>query len=332
MGKVLKIVGRIVGLAILLVFGGVGWLAVRSPALRPASTETFERTPERLARGQYIVEHVSDCAGCHSDHDYDRFGIPVKAKTRFQGGFPFDKTYGVPGVVCAQNLTPDKETGKGSWTDGEILRAFREGVSRDGHAVFPMMPYAYYRSMSDEDAKSVVVFLRSVPAIHNVIAPTSIAFPVNLFIKFEPKPVDQPIVTPDDGKDHLGYGQYLVTIAGCRECHTAHDDKGKRIPGGDYAGGWEMKGPWGRVVTANITPDPETSYVGRATKEEFIARFKSFAALDGDKAPRVAPGNNTVMSWAAYGGMTEKDLGAIYDFLKTVRPVKHVVDSFPDRK
>ena len=114
----------------------------------------------------------------------------------------------------------------------------------------------------------------------------------------------------------MAYGKYLVTIAGCANCHTPIDSKGRRIPGQELAGGWLMPGPWGRVVSANLTPDPD-NYMGQASREEFIDRFKSLEHLDGENAPIAPPGKNTVMAWPRFAGMTREDLGAIYDYLKT---------------
>jgi mono/diheme cytochrome c family protein len=327
----LKIVLGIALLAVVLLGGGVSWLALRRPAQQPPLARRIEATPQRVARGEYLVHHVADCVGCHSDHHLDRFGFPVKAGTIGQGGFPFTKELGLPGVVCAQNITPDRETGIGSWTDGEILRAIREGVDRNGDALFPMMPYTDYHDMSDEDAKSVVTYLRTLTPVKNSVPKKQIDFPVNLFVKFAPKPVTAPKATPDDAKDHHAYGQYLVTIGGCVECHTPHDDKGQRLAGQEFSGGWEMRGPWGRVRTANLTPHPAT-FVGRSTKAEFIGRFKSFAGFNETTAPKAGPGSNTVMPWLAFAGMTDQDLGAIYDYLRTVKPVQNAVVTFPDRK
>lgn len=111
----------------------------RRPAQRPPSTERIERTPARLVRGAYLVEHVADCLTCHSDLRADRYGMPIKPGTVGQGGFAFGKEFAVPGVVCAQNITPDPENGIGTWTDGEVLRAVREGVDKNGNALFPML-------------------------------------------------------------------------------------------------------------------------------------------------------------------------------------------------
>ncbi|HYX19913.1 MAG TPA: c-type cytochrome, partial [Thermoanaerobaculia bacterium] len=275
-----------------------------------------------------LVETVADCFGCHSDHYWDRFAIPVKNGTRGQGGYPFDARLGVPGLVQAQNITQDKETGLGDWTDGEILRALREGVDRKGVALFPMMPYEVFHEMSDEDARSVVVFLRTVPAVNHSIAPRRLDFPVNFLIKFAPRPLTGPVSAPDP-KDTVAYGKYLATIAGCAGCHTPHDDKGAPIRTAWFTGGWDMVGPWGRVVSANLTPDPD-NYVGQASRDEFIGRFKSFETLGGDNAPVAPPGKNTVMPWSTFSGMTKEDLGAIYDYLKTLPPVKKKINRFPD--
>lgn len=315
------------GLAVLLGVA-VATLALRRPAQRPPSTERIEQTPARLARGAYLVEHVAHCLGCHSDALADRYGLPVKPGTAGQGGFPFGREFAVPGVVCAQNITPDPEHGLGSWTDGEVLRALREGVDRKGGALFPMMGYKAYSQFSDEDAKSIVAYIRTLKPVKHSVPPKKLDFPVNLFIKLVPKPLDGPVTAPDPKTDRLGYGRYLAIVGGCRECHTPHDSKGKLLPGRDYSGGWEMKGPWGRNVTANLTPHAD-AYLGKATKAEFIGRFKSFESLRID--PPVAPkGRNTVMPWVPMSGMTEDDLGMLYDFLKTLPAVENKVNSFPD--
>src|SRR4029079_11664804 len=97
----------------------------------PPSAEKMEPTPERLARGRYLGEHVADCAGCHSDH-LTTYGFPVKPGTEGRGRQLVDKKILFPGVVAAQMTTPDPADGLGNWTDGEILRALREGVDRNG--------------------------------------------------------------------------------------------------------------------------------------------------------------------------------------------------------
>lgn len=322
-----KIVGGVVLVVVALVGAGLLWLSMRKPAQHPASAEKIEATPARLARGEYLVDHVSGCLDCHSDHDLT-FGVPIKPGTEGQGGYVFDKNIGFPGTVAAQNITSDPETGLGRWTDGEILRAMREGVDRKGDALFPMMPYVHFRQMSDEDAKSIVVYLRTLKPIRHQVADKHLDFPVNLIVKFIPKPLDGPVPSPDPSNT-LQYGEYLSRIGGCYECHTPHKEKGGLIEASAFSGGWEMKGPWGRNFTANLTPHPDT-FVGRATKEEFISRFHAFATLDASNSPACPKGRNTVMPWLAYSKMTDQDLGAIYDYLRTVKPIANKVNTFPD--
>lgn len=330
MKRLLKILGLLILLIVLGAVGVFAWFSLRYPDVSAPSTEKVEATPERLARGKYLVENVCDCHGCHSGRVIERFGLPVDPGHELEGGFAFDKKYGIPGLVCGQNLTADPVNGLGKWSDGEVIRGFREGVTPDGTALFPFMPYGYYRSMSDDDAMAIVAYLRTIKANPKSAPKRQLDFPVNLLIRFAPAPTNGPRRTPDDATDHAAYGKYLVTIAGCRECHTAHDDHGQVIPGRDFAGGWKLEGPWGVNVTANITPDPE-GYLGRATKEELIGRFKGFAIQrTAATAPVAQKGRNTVMPWLAYSGMTEQDLGAIYDFLKTVPPIRNSVVTFPE--
>src|ERR1700690_1219735 len=195
-----KLMRVILSLALgLVVLAGVAVavLAVRRPAQRPASTELIELTPERVSRGAYLVEHVTDCLTCHSDLRADRFGVPIKPGTAGQGGFPFGRDYAVPGVVCAQNITPDPENGIGTWTDGEVLRAIREGVDKNGNALFPMMQNKAYALLSDGGAKSVVTYLRTLAPVKHAVPAKKLDVPVNLLVKLKPKPLDGPVSAPD---------------------------------------------------------------------------------------------------------------------------------------
>lgn len=306
---------------------GVSYLALRKPAQRPASAEKVVATPERLARGKYLVHNVSICFDCHSERT-NAYALPFKPGRDGVGGLVWDKKIGFPGTLAAANLTPDAETGLGQWTDGEILRAMREGVDREGKALFPIMPYGHYRHMSDDDAQSIVAYLRTIPSQRYVKPAKSLDVPLNFIEKFIPKPIEQP-VPPPDRSNEVAYGQYLVTIAACSECHTPKDGKGNPLPGMELAGGFEMQTPEFRVVTANITPHPST-YMGTATRDEFIARFRAFSGFTVETAPKAEKGKNTVMPWIAYSGMTDEDLGAVYAYLKTVKPVENKVNVFPD--
>ncbi len=324
-----KVVGILLLVVVALAAIGVSWLALRKPNQRPASAEKIEVTPERLARGKYLVNNVTICFDCHAERTM-AYGLPIKPGQEGVKGFIWDQKIGFPGVLAASNITPDAETGLGKWTDGEILRAIREGVDREGKALFPIMPYGHLRSLSDEDGKAIVAYLRTLEPLRYEKPKKALNMPLPLVEKFGPKPVDAPIATPDRS-DTLAYGKYLTTIATCAECHTPKDDKGNTLPGKEFAGGWEMHTPTFRVVTSNITPHP-TNWMGTATKEEFIARFKAFENIDASNAPPAQPGRNTLMPWLTYSGMTEEDLGAIYTYLKTLPPIENRVNPFPDAK
>ena len=322
-----KVVGLVLLVVVALAAIGVSYLALRKPAQRPAAAEKIEGTPERVARGKYLVHNVTICFDCHSERTM-AYALPFKPGREGVGGFVWDRKIGFPGTLAAANLTPDPDTGLGKWTDGEILRAMREGVDREGNALFPIMPYGHYRSMSDEDAKSIVAYLRTLRPLRYEEPAKSLDVPLNFVEKFVPQPVEAAVAAPDRA-DTLAYGKYLTTIAACGDCHTPKDDQGNSLPGKEFAGGFEMHTPTFRVVTANITPHP-TTFMGRATKEEFIGRFRAFSGYTPETAPEAPKGKNTLMPWIAYSGMSDEDLGAIYAYLRTVPAVGDKIDPFPD--
>ena len=165
--KGLKIVGWVlVVLVILLAIGitaTIGWKPFFGPSARALTDRRFESTPERLERGKYLTENVTPCFGCHSPRDWSKNESPEAQGMHGAGmaNFPFE---GLPGTVHAPNITPDKETGAGNWTDDQMARAIREGIGFDGRALFPMMPYENFRRLSDEDLASIIVYSANDPA------------------------------------------------------------------------------------------------------------------------------------------------------------------------
>lgn len=315
---------RLVLVGVVAIGAFVVYLVMKSPKTAPPSSIKVQLTPERVERGRYLATYVVDCFGCHSDRDFSRFGGPIKAGGAAVGGpLPLE---GLPGTVIAPNITPDPETGIGAWTDGEILRAFREGIGRDGRALFPLMPYPGYRYLSDEDSQAVVAYLRSLPPVKRKQAPTKINFPVNLFIKDVPQPA--PSVPPPNKADKLAYGKYLVTVAGCIECHTPVE-KGQPIPGKEYAGGrlFAMAGSPLRVYSANITPDNDTG-IGVWTEERFVQKIRSYKPYAENGSPVVGPESFTLMPWLVLCNLTDEDLSAIYAHLRTIRPVSNAVEKW----
>lgn len=317
-----KIIGALLGLA-LVGCAGFAYLFFKKPVSAPPSDIRVESTPARLARGEYLFEIVADCGGCHSERDFSRLAGPV-VPGRNGSGAVFPKDLGLPGEITAPNLTPDLETGLGKWTDGEKIRAIREGVSKDGRALFPFMPYQAYRHMSDEDVYSIVAYMNSLKPIRNALSQTKLDFPVNILIKSTPVPVMEPVPQPDH-TDPKKYGEYLVMIGSCVDCHT-QKEKGEPIPDMLYAGGFEFVIGKLSVQSANITPEVETG-IGAWSEQRFVDKFKGFSHLAAENAPGVTQDSFTMMPWLALSRAEESDLRAIYQFLRTVKPVRNQVDT-----
>ncbi|HKV42032.1 MAG TPA: cytochrome c [Blastocatellia bacterium] len=214
-----------------------------------------------------------------------------------------------------ENITPDRETGAGAWTDDMLARAIREGIGHDGRTLFPLMPYTRYRAMSDEDLASVIVYLRSLPGVHRQMPKTEINFPVNRLIKGVPRPITRPVVAPDLSTA-IKRGSYLANIANCVECHTPRN-RGQAIAGLEFAGGFPFDTPQGTVASANITPDP--TGIPYYDEQTFVQTLRAGQV----KARKLNP----VMPWAVYRNMTDEDLKALYAYVRTIKPVKHRVDN-----
>ena len=291
----------------------IGWRPIIGPKMRPVTSRQFEVTPQRLERGRYIFNSASGCVDCHSEHDLSQKDHPVAANMQGAGEImPFSD---LPGLVVASNLTPDPQTGAGTWTDDQLARAIREGIGHDGRALFPFMPYPDMAHMSDEDLASVIVYLRSIPPIRKALPKTEIIFPVRYLMRSVPQPITEPVPQPDLSTP-VKRGEYLVTIAACTDCHTPQA-KGQPIRGLEFAGGFILEGPWGRVASANITPDPSgISYYDEAL-------FLEMMRTGYVKARKI----NQIMPWWHFRNLTDEDLKAIFAYLRTLKPIKHRVDN-----
>jgi hypothetical protein len=317
MTKLLKIatlvvVSLVVVLTILISLT-IGWRPFIGPRARPLTSRTFARTPERLARGQYMVENFG-CFDCHGEHDWTKHDAPLIEGTRGAGYAEFPLA-GLPGRVVPSNITPDPETGAGNWTDDMLARATREGIGYDGRALFPFMPYPDFRHISDEDLACLIVYLRSIPPVRKALPKTEIIFPVKYLMRSMPQPITEPVPQPDVSTP-VKRGEYLVTIAACTDCHTPQA-KGQPIRGLEFAGGFVLEGPWGRVASSNITPDPS----GIAYYDE--ALFLEMIRTGYVKAREI----NQIMPWDHYRNLTDEDQKAIFAYIRTLKPVKHRVDN-----
>lgn len=313
LGKILFVtLGVIVLLLLVAITFTIGWRPFIGPRARPLTDRKFESTPERLAKGKYIAETV--CLGCHSPHDWSAHGGPIP--TGKEGSGMVMPLEGLPGRIVASNLTPDKETGAGSWTDDQMARAIREGIGHDGRTLFPIMPYPYLKHMSDEDLASVIVYLRSLPPVKNTLPPTEVIFPVKYLIRNVPQPVTAPVSAPDPS-DRVKWGEYLVVRSACQECHTPMVGAGRRPPELAFSGGFRADGPWGAVASANITPDAS----GIAFYDE--ALFISAMRTGYVKARKLS----SIMPFAEYKNYSDDDLKAMFAYLRTLKPIRHRVDN-----
>ena len=309
LGKILLVICLLLAVAITFT---IGWRPFIGPRARATTRRQFERTPERLARGRYLVVGLVGCEVCHSPKDWNTHGAPNLPGMELAGQIlPMP---GLPGTVVASNLTPDPETGAANWTDDQIARSIREGIGHDGRTIFPMMPYAAYRALSDEDVASIVVYLRSIPPVHNPLPPTRVNFPVNYLIRNAPQPLSGPVSGPGPQATPIERGKYLVAI-GCG-CHTPTDRKGP-IRGLEHGGGEVLNGPWGEVTSANITPD--ASGIGYFDEALFLQAMRTGFV----KARKL----NSIMPFGEFTNLTDDDLKAIFAYLRSVPPVKHRVDN-----
>jgi mono/diheme cytochrome c family protein len=290
----------------------IGWRPFIGAKKRALTDRKFEATPQRLARGKYLVSGVTGCFACHTDADWSKPGAPPVAGR--EGSGHVWSSEGLPWLIAA-NITPDKETGIGNWSDDTLARAIREGIGRDGRALFPMMPYPNYRQMSDEDLASIIVYVRSGPAIRNQLPTTRMPFPLNFFMQNMPQPVNAPVAEPDQSTPAVR-GAYLVRMGSCADCHTPQD-RGEPLPNMDFAGGLILKGNGEEVASANITPAP--SGIGYYNDTTFLQAMR-----DGKVGARKL---HAEMPWVFYGKMTDDDLKSIFAFLHTLKPIKHQLDN-----
>ncbi len=279
---------------------------------RKSQSEAFKPSQARLARGRYLVEGPMHCFHCHSEVNWKAPGAPL-VPGRKGGGAPFPMDVGFP--LNVPNISPDPETGAGKWTDEQLARAIREGIGHDGRRLFPLMAYMNFRVLSDEDLASVIVYIRSIPPVHNALPATPLPEPVKSSLP-PLVPITGP-VPPPDFSNPIKRGAYLVALSNCVACHTPVDEQGRRLPGLDFAGGRIMKGPWGEVASANITRDASgISYYNPAL---FLQALRT-----GHVRTRKL---NSIMPWSSFRKMTDVDLNAIYAYLRTLPPIVHRVDN-----
>jgi mono/diheme cytochrome c family protein len=285
--------------AILLVALGIALVAVASAA--PAS-------PGDPVKGQYVFAAAGGC-GCH--------GVNLAGYN--PSGPPFGEQFSGPfGTVSAANITSDKETGVGNWTDAELINAIHNGVDHEGNMLFPVMPYATFHFMSDADVADLVAFLRTVPAVSNQVPERQLNGPVPPLPPLPPSPA----TAPTGG---LARGKYLVSaVSDCNSCHTPTTPQGAPDMAKMLAGSIIPREGGKFEVAPNITTDRATG-IGYWTTQNIATYLQEGIGPNG----RTADGLMGEVVNGGFGGrgfnqLTKADAAAIAEFLKSVPAVSNV--------
>lgn len=273
--------------------------------------------PSIVARGEYLVYGPGHCIECHGSSN-SLAQLAAGVKEPLSGGLRLG--LGPLGEVYARNLTPDRDTGIGRYSDAEIARMMRWAVRPDGRStVEPLMPFG---NMSQDDLVAVISFLRAQPAVRNAVPPNQWTMMGKVVRSVSPvfKPrtaIDPPAVAPAQ-QATKARGEYLSRyVSNCVGCHTPRDQNTFAATGPEFSGGFELEpieGPgidrnvWYR--TPNLTPKDGSALMKFPDRETFIARFQ--------KGGRQFAGS--VMPWEAFARMSTEDLGAVYEFLRSLPP------------
>ena len=252
-----------------------------------------------VSRGRYVAI-MSDCVACHT---------ALGSNQPFAGGYPIQTPFG---TIVSSNITPDKDTGIGNWTERQFFDAVRHGQSPHGY-LYPAMPYTSYLKLTDQDMQDLWAYMRSVRPVHNQVAPNQMPFPYNirlmmlgwnlLFFSNTPFKVD-----PTQSAQWVR-GQYLVDGAEhCIACHTS-----KNMLGGDiqsqYLQGDELQGWYAPEIAGN-----DHVGLGGWSTQGIVDYLKT-----GSNQVSVASGPMAEVVHNSTQYLNDKDLNAIAVYLKSVK-------------
>jgi mono/diheme cytochrome c family protein len=279
-------------------------LGVSAAIICGIAYSSLARTPDQqsfqqIERGRYLVT-AADCAACHTRPNG---GSP------FAGGRPIETPFG---NVIAANITPDKQSGIGAWTDDDFDKAVRQGIRHDGSRLYPAMPYTSYTKMTRADVSAIHAYLSTIPPVHNEVHSDALPFPFN--IRFGMKLWDFAFFksgsyVPDNTKSaEWNRGAYLVQGPGhCAACHTP-----KNFAGADKSGAFLQGANLQQWFAPDITNDKRRG-LGRWSVEDVVKYLKtghnSISGATGPMAEEIA---------LASSGMTDSDLNAIATYLKSL--------------
>ncbi len=252
-----------------------------------------------LERGAYLVRGPAGCGNCHTPMDAGGFVADQEL-----GGRLVEKNDAFTAI--APNITPGGAVA--GWSDADLARAIREGLRPDGSLIGPPMPYSMYRGLGDDDLASIVMFLRTLPAVDN--DPGKSTYNIPLPPAYGP-PVTS-VSAPAPGVT-VEYGAYLAgPVAHCMECHTPMGPQGPLLATDLGRGGFEFHGPWGVSIASNLTSHED----GLAGYSDDDLRGMIAQGLRPDGSPMLPP-----MPYPFLARMTDDDLSAIILYLRSLPPL-----------
>jgi mono/diheme cytochrome c family protein len=274
-------------------------LALGAALTGAANAQTANAQADLVKRGDYLVNTIMTCGNCHSPK-----GPPsAVAGKEFTGGPPFD----TPAFkVTPSNITQDKETGIGSWTDDDIKKLLRTGMRPNGVPIAAVMPVGFYGIITDRDLNAIVAYLRTIKPVSNKV-------PDPVYLKAAPAqifPGSEHAYTEAMMSDPLKKGFYLATIGHCMECHTPMIKGHRDFANDEGKGGMEFPGPWGKSVSRNITSS-KAKGLGDWTDADIKRAITQ--GIDKDGNHLMPP-----MGFAYYARMTDTDLNDLIAWLRTV--------------
>jgi mono/diheme cytochrome c family protein len=266
--------------------------------------------PKAIARGEAIVYGAGHCVNCHTS-EVEEASVKQGATPPLAGG----RRFALPlGNVYTPNLTPDRTTGIGRYTDVQLARMIRYGVMPDGRAALPFMDY---HDLSDEDLTALISFLRSQKPVRRAVPEHTFTFAGKAVMALLIKPVGPkttpPKHTPAE-EPTVERGEYVATsVAICAECHTKRNPIDGSYTGQRFAGGmiFETGDPNRIIVSPNLTPS-KTGRITSWSEEQFVGRFGAGVGIP-----------HTHMPWRQFQRMSETDKRAIYRYLRTLPPSDH---------
>ncbi|WP_417207936.1 c-type cytochrome [Antarctobacter sp.] len=252
-----------------------------------------------LDRGRYLIEGPAGCGNCHTP-----LGPQGPVMEQALAGRLVEKNPAFTAISA--NITPAGAVS--GWSDAELAKAIREGLRPDGSIIGPPMPFPMYRGLSDDDVMSMVMYLRTVPAVEN--DPGKSTYNIPLPPAYGP-PIDS-VPHPEEGVS-VAYGAYLAgPVAHCMECHTPMGEMGPMLDTRLGAGGFEFHGPWGTSVAANLTSHED----GIKDYSDAELRDMITKGMRPEGEPMMPP-----MPYGYLAQMTADDLSAVILYLRSLPPL-----------